>query len=178
MISYTYDAFNRRISKISPGKEELFLYQGADEIGLFEKGKLLQLKIGANGGSSSMQALELNGELYYPLKDLFGNVNILLNDKGEVVETYRYTAFGEEEIISPSGNLLTASAVGNPWRYSGKRADPDTGLVSLACATTTPRLAAGSPPIRPDSAMGPTSMLMCITDRLSCLMLTGSLQWK
>ena len=40
MISYTYDAFNRRMSKISPGKEELSLYQGVDEIGLFEKGIL------------------------------------------------------------------------------------------------------------------------------------------
>ncbi|MBA3238373.1 MAG: RHS repeat-associated core domain-containing protein, partial [Parachlamydiaceae bacterium] len=34
--------------------------------------------------------------------------------------TFRYSAFGEEKVL---GDTLS------PWRYSGKRMDPETGLV-------------------------------------------------
>ena len=139
LISYTYDAFNRRISKISSGKEELFLYQGAEEIGLFENGTFRQLKISPKE-SSSMLAFELMGKLYYPFKDLFGNVNILLNDQGEVVESYRHNAFGEEEIINPTGDSLKVSAIANPWRYANKRADIDTSLISFGLRDYDPSL--------------------------------------
>ena len=130
-ITYQYDAFNRRVAKITPDKEEQFLYQGQNEIGLVEKGVIRQLKIISGEKSGAVVAFELDGKIYFPLTDLFGNMNTLLNDQGKPVESYRYTAFGEEEIISPEGNLLQASVIGNPWRYAGKRADPDTGLISF-----------------------------------------------
>ncbi len=130
-FTYNYDAFNRRIAKISPDKEELFLYQEQEEIGIVENGIIRQLKLGAKEGSGSMLVIELDGELYYPIKDLFGNVSTLLNSEGKTVESYRYTAFGEMEILAPTDTILSSSVIGNPWRYACKRVDPDTGLISF-----------------------------------------------
>ena len=42
------------------------------------------------------------------------------------METYRFSAFGEEWIFDDEGNLAEAR---NPWRYSSKRVDPETGFI-------------------------------------------------
>ena len=47
------------------------------------------------------------------------------------MERYRYTAFGEREILSPEGELRQTSQVANPWQYAGKRLDPESGLIAF-----------------------------------------------
>ncbi len=65
-------------------------------------------------------AFELQGKLYVPSHDALGHVRALLDNSGKCITTYRYSAFGEEQI---QGNILS------PWRYSGKRIDAETGLI-------------------------------------------------
>jgi len=56
-----------------------------------------------------------------PLHDLYGNVAAAAPLLGGDLETYRYTAFGEEDCWRPPTE--------NPWRFSSKRTDDETGLV-------------------------------------------------
>jgi len=62
---------------------------------------------------------------------MFGNVSQLLNLFGNIVEEYRYSVFGETQVLSPNGQLLSKSSIGNPWQYAGKRLDKESGLIAF-----------------------------------------------
>jgi RHS repeat-associated protein len=61
------------------------------------------------------------------------------HQKHEIVESYRYSVFGEEEIINERGRVIADSAVGNPWRYLGNRVDKETELIYFAQRYHDPR---------------------------------------
>lgn len=136
-VSYVYDAFNRRISKkiVQDGYETkyTYLYEGQNEVGACLEGKIVELRLlGAGKGAEigTAIALELGGKVVVPLHDHNGNVVMLLDGTtGEVVERYHYSAFGEEKIFDCNGVDVVDSVVGNPWRFSSKRVDAETGFV-------------------------------------------------
>ena len=88
---YAYDPFDRRLSKTvyrksffgswTPQIEENYLYDEKQEIGAIDtEGKCAQLRIlgrAAHGETGSAVAFELEGLIYVPIHDLFGNVAIL-----------------------------------------------------------------------------------------------------
>ncbi len=117
---YQYDAFNRRIAKMTPNGAERYLYIDQNEIGMVdEQNHIVQLRILGSGKGAEIGAavaLELEGETYIPYHDHAGHVSALVDLKtGNKVENYTYTAFGEaqrEGIFIP-----------NPW-YS-----PASGMI-------------------------------------------------
>lgn len=124
--TYTYDAFNRRVSK----SNELYLYQGQNEIGSLVDNKTVSLRLLGNGKGAEIGAaiaLELASTPHVPLHDVQGNVSALLDLSGNVIEKYRYTAFGEEQIFDAAGQIKEDSC--NPWRFASKRHDSETGFV-------------------------------------------------
>ena len=132
VTTYQYDAFNRRLSKTSNGVTTRYLYRGQDEIGAVENGEIVELRVLGNGKGAEIGAavaLEICGKTYVPLHDHNGNVVTILDTSGNVVETYRYTAYGEEQIFDAAGNPLEASSIGNSWRFSSKRFDAETGFI-------------------------------------------------
>lgn len=121
--SYRYDAFHRRISKSVNGDPIIYLYQGQSEIGAIADGKIEQLRIlgkGIAGEISGAVAFELGAETYIPLYDGSGNVAALLTLDGDPVQTYRYSAFGQLH--------ESLGSVENPWMFSSKRLDQETGF--------------------------------------------------
>ncbi|RVU34869.1 RHS repeat-associated core domain-containing protein [Hwanghaeella grinnelliae] len=60
------------------------------------------------------------GNRQYYHTDAQGSVVAMTNDTGTVVEKYAYDPYGQ----SPA----TQAATGNPYRYTGRRLDPETGL--------------------------------------------------
>ena len=134
-VRYKYDAFNRRMSKTGYSfvsnqwqkvTDERYLYSTDTEIGsVAPNGKIRELMITA-GTSPAM--LEVDQEVYLPIHDHRGNVVTLIHaDTRNVIETYRYSSFGEEEIFDCNGENKTLAL--SPWRFSGKRVDPETGWV-------------------------------------------------
>ncbi len=51
----------------------------------------------------------------------------MLDPSGEVVETYRYSVFGEERIYDAQNQLKTEAL--SSWRYAGKRHDAKSGFI-------------------------------------------------
>lgn len=145
LISFAYDAFHRRVSKTaSTWNEDLlawevrekwdFLYDGDNEIGMSDsRGKFLELRILGIGRGAEIGAAiahELHGKTYAPIHNHQGSVVCLLDaNTGSPVEFYRYTAFGEEEIFSETGEKLSETAIHNFWRFSSKRTDSETDCV-------------------------------------------------
>jgi RHS repeat-associated protein len=146
-ITYEYDGFNRRIAAItyqwdtasngwqSQGKKR-FLYHGESEIGAVDdSGNFIELRVigkGRGPGIGATVAIELAGKVYAPHHDYVGSIAAVVDTATEqVVESYLYTAFGEEEIYDVSGGKIGNSRLGNSWRYASKRVDEITQLVQF-----------------------------------------------
>lgn len=137
-ITFTYDLTGKRLSKRieSNGKKAQvfrFFYLGDTEIGCInEKGVITELKVPANPNNPEAPAIaiEIKKTTYIPLYDLQGNIACLLDpSERKIAESYHYSAFGEEKILSATGRAMSDSKVENPWRYRGKRMDKEVGLI-------------------------------------------------
>lgn len=140
---YTYDAFNRRLSKCNLERiddtweltsETTYLYHGQNEVGACDTtGKIVELRIlgvGKGAEIGATIAIEIGTTTSVPLHDCRGNIVRLLDPRsGKCLESYQYSAFGEEQIFDASGDTLSESSLGNPWRFSSKRHDPETDLI-------------------------------------------------
>ncbi len=65
---------------------------------------------------------------YYYHFDGLGSVIALSDGDANIVETYCYTAFGVTTIKDANGAGLSESSVGNPYMFTGRRLDNETGL--------------------------------------------------
>jgi RHS repeat-associated protein len=72
--------------------------------------------------------MERNGRTYTFHRDIQGNITSLTDESGKVVETYTYDPFGSVTIHDSKGNKLVKSKVGNPYFFTGRRLDPETGF--------------------------------------------------
>lgn len=139
---YQYDAKNRRVSKEkqlqnTEGKWscillERYLYQDQCEIGSVDtQGNIYQLRIIGSGKGAEIGAsiaLEIDHIPYVPIHDHQGNIASLISiEDGSVVESYEYSAFGEEIIYDSEHREKEFSM--QPWHFSSKRLDAETGFV-------------------------------------------------
>lgn len=133
---YIYDFLGRRIKKLKKNnvdntfKETHFIYAGENEVGSIKDGQLKTLRILGRGKGAEIGAsiaLEIADTIYIPTHTHNGHIAEIKDAKtGKTVETYSYSAFGETKIFDAEQNEIATSK--NPWRFSGKRFDEETGL--------------------------------------------------
>lgn len=139
-MQMTYDPFGRRLSKsyakyrakdqtFITKNTERYLWEGENEIGAVnENGDITQLRVlgfGLGAEVGAAVAIEIDQKLYAPIHDHRGNVCCLVDsDTAEPVEWYHYTAYGEMHQFS-----MQYKPTGNPWKFSSKRVDEESGLV-------------------------------------------------
>lgn len=80
-------------------------------------------------GNVGMIGLQINGESYYYVRNMQGDVNSIIDENGEVVVNYVYDTWGK--VISVSGTLADTIGEQNPIRYRGYYYDTETGLYYL-----------------------------------------------
>ncbi|EKE03000.1 MAG: hypothetical protein ACD_20C00296G0001, partial [uncultured bacterium] len=77
-------------------------------------------------------AFEITDNVYAPVYDISGNV-VSVVSKGNLKEHYRYSVFGERKIYAKDDgcnfNEYHVSQVDNPWQFSSKRIDEESGLI-------------------------------------------------
>ncbi|TQE94365.1 MAG: RHS repeat-associated core domain-containing protein, partial [Spiribacter salinus] len=58
------------------------------------------------------------------------SIAAITDDTGAVVERYGYDAYGDSVVLDAAGDPLVenVSTVGNPYRFTGRRVDDETGL--------------------------------------------------
>ena len=144
-VNYSYDSWGRCLSRTylslqegewHPTHSENFLYDNQNELGVYPfKIRILGQGRGAEIGATL--AIETLDDFYVPFHDLYGNIIAILNWDGKCIESYRFSAFGEEEIFNDDVKL--ACSFMNPWRFQSKRKmgglvnfgrrfyDPETG---------------------------------------------------
>ncbi len=65
---------------------------------------------------------------YYYHFDGLGSVVALSDEDGDIVERYEYSAFGQTQILSASHEPRATSTYNNPYMFTGRRLDAETGL--------------------------------------------------
>ncbi|NGX38597.1 MAG: hypothetical protein K1000chlam2_01771, partial [Chlamydiae bacterium] len=139
-VSFTYNLRGKRLSKKveKDGSSEVlrYFYLGQTELGCMDtKGNIVELRIPSNPNQperGTFIAFELNKGTYVPIYDIQGNVTCLIDpERRKIQESYRYSAFGEEEILNHRDREIQQSSVGNPWRYRGNRIDEEVGLICI-----------------------------------------------
>ena len=93
--------------------------------------------------------LRTQAGVFRPICDVRGNVLALLDESGDIAESYRYDGFGRMRVFDGTGAELTASARGNPFGFACRRYDPTTVLDSPTGRSRRGCWSGGTPSGRP-----------------------------
>ena len=135
VVSNRYDHLGRRVVKIAADGTHTFLYNGwrpvvetiarsgggTDRID-YVWGKDISGTLDGAAGIGGLLYLKLNGAIFVPFYDAYGNVMGYRDAEGNVVASYTYDAFGR--IVAQNGTMADMFAI----RYSTKYYDKETGL--------------------------------------------------
>ncbi|MBI4354931.1 MAG: hypothetical protein HY597_00590, partial [Candidatus Omnitrophica bacterium] len=142
--TYAYDALGRRIQKTVDGQITRYVYDNEDILQEDDATNILRARWTHGPGIDEPLILErdldldgtLEARLFYHTDGLGSSV-ALTNSTGAVVERYRYTTFGQPTILGPGPDGLmdtpddvtrSCSAYGNPYLFTGREYDCESGL--------------------------------------------------
>jgi RHS repeat-associated protein len=144
--AYAYDFMGRRISKTVVGVTTTYVYNGPQILAEYEGGVLARKFIYGPGIDQPLVMIIPSGGnagTYWYFYDGLGSVVALVNGStGAIVEKYVYDAFGNTAVCDGGGNLRTpnASLFGNPFMFTGRQYDPETGLYYYRARMYSPAL--------------------------------------
>jgi RHS repeat-associated protein len=121
--SFGYDPLGRRTDVTTVSGRVHTVYSGDQPIATYDTAGVLTASFVYGAGQNEQREETLPGTGTYDyLHDALGSVTALTSSSGAVVDSYRYTAFGQAH---------ATGTVANPFTYIGAPTDPTTGLVYL-----------------------------------------------
>jgi RHS repeat-associated protein len=69
-----------------------------------------------------------SGTIYYYHRNQQYSIYAITTSAGAVTERYAYTAYGQPTVLNASANVISASAIGNRYSYTGREWDATIGL--------------------------------------------------
>jgi RHS repeat-associated protein len=127
---YYYDYAGRRIAKVADNVTTTYCYDGDQVIAEYENGTLKR-KFIYGPGIDEPVIMIVKGtpdQYYYYHFDGLGSVVALSDENSDIVERYEYSAFGKAQIMSASYEPRATSDYNNPYMFTGRRFDDETGL--------------------------------------------------
>ena len=128
-VAFLYDPFGRRIQKVyttgaNPPTTTTtnYLYDGDNEIEQADSNGNLLSRFAQAEDIDQPLARSASGTTSFYEQDGLGSVTSLTNSSGTLAQSYAFDSFGK--IINFSGNIA------NPFRYTGRDFDSETGLYS------------------------------------------------
>lgn len=119
-VQFKYDPFGRRIEKIAPSGTTIFAYDGDNVVETTnQSGAILSRFAQGQNIDEPLAESTSSGTDYYE-QDGLGTVTSLTNSAAQLAQTYTYDSFGN---LTASQGSLT-----NPFRYTGRDFDTETGL--------------------------------------------------
>ena len=118
-INYEYNPSGLRIGKTVDGDTTDYVLDNNRVIEEWEDGEL-QRKFIYGLGIDEPLVMETGGNRYFYYFDALGSVQNLTEENGSTVASYKYDIYGAFD--------LTGSSHGNPYTFTGRRYDSETGL--------------------------------------------------
>ena len=136
---YSYDALNRRVSKDAAGGHWAYYYDGE---------ALVDEEVNGSWGQSTLFADTIDtpvvllraGQAYYYLRDWRANIAAITDAAGHPVEQFRYSLFGQMQVLDGNGNPLANSGLGNIWTFAARQWDQESGLLHYRNRVYSPEL--------------------------------------
>ena len=132
-VDYTYDALDRRVSKVVNGVTTQYLYDGlnivaeTDEYDTVVAWYVMGLSV-----DEPLVRIDASGnELTYHA-DVLGSIVALTNSSGAVTTQYNYSPFGVTEVIGTD--------ISQPFRFTGREWDAETGMYYYRARYYAPEL--------------------------------------
>ncbi len=126
MISYNYDALNRRVVKWINNNPLKYSYSGVSQIEERDgSNNLLNSTVFTNFLTPVLN--EKSGNQFYYHQNELNSVEGITNSNGNLVEQYRYDSYGKLSLFDGSGNPLAASIAGNRFAFTGQEYDSASG---------------------------------------------------
>ena len=119
-VTFQYDPFGRRIYKSSLNGTNIFAYDGANIVEEVDAAGTLVARYTQGPGIDEPKAMLRGANTSYYQQDGLGTVTSLSGVSGSLAQTYVFDSFGQQ--TASSGSLT------NPFRYTGREFDPETGL--------------------------------------------------
>lgn len=120
-VHFTYDAFDRRIGKLSGGVQQWTVYDGLNPYADFNGSTMTTRYLYGNGVDDILARTDAagNNTAWY-LKDQLGSVRLIVSAAGAVLYSVNYDSFGN--ILSQSGSG------GDRFKFTGREWDAEIGL--------------------------------------------------
>ena len=149
IITYAYDGLGRRIEKNINGKTKSYIYDNEDILAEFdEEGLFEKYYVHGMGIDNPLAMLDNEFEngrdnftYYYYHKDGMNSITSLTDKDGKEVEKYIYNAFGKMTIYDERDNKIEESQFDNPYSFTGREHDSETGLHYHRARYYSPELA-------------------------------------
>jgi len=117
---FVYDGRNRCVQRVINGTTTTFIYDSWDLIAEYSGTTPIAEYIHGPVTDETLARATAIGTVYYT-GDALNSVATLTDGSGNVVEKYRYTAFGQPTIYDTTGtNILFESAYGNRFAFQGR----------------------------------------------------------
>ena len=152
IASYKYDALGRRIEKdIAAGATTRYILAGVSVIEEYDGSDTWQANYIHDDRIDHPVAMEradiadVDGDSntaelmrFHYHQQALGSVTEMTSPAGAVVEWVRYDAYGKATIYDQNGAVVTKSAVGNPFLFTGRAWDDESGTYFYRARTYDP----------------------------------------
>ena len=118
-VSFAYDPFGHRIQKTTAFGSTIYLYDGANIVVELNASGAVVASYTQGSGIDEPLATRRGGNIAYYHADGLGSVTSLTGSTGQTVSTYTYDSFG---------NTTPTEGIFNPYRYTAREQDQETGL--------------------------------------------------
>ncbi len=152
IATYRYDALGRRIEKaVAGGATTRYILDGVQVVEEYDGANVWQARYVYEDGIDQPRCMDradiadVNGNAnttevlrFHYHQQALGCVTEMTQPTGAVVEWVVYDVYGLPTIRDISGTVITQSAVGNPYLYTGRELDPESGLFFYRARTYDP----------------------------------------
>ena len=120
VVSFKYLPSGRRIEKVSPTTTSMFAYDGHNLIETTNTSGGVVARYAQGLNIDEPLAMLRSSTTSYYQADGLGSITLLSSSAGSLAQTYTFDSFGKQ--TATSGSLV------NPFQYTARESDPETGL--------------------------------------------------
>ncbi|MBS1509468.1 MAG: hypothetical protein JST86_01410 [Bacteroidetes bacterium] len=127
VITYQYDAFNRRVTKSLNGNALHYTFSGLTPIEERDATGNSVINKTIFAGFLKPVVNEKNNQQFFYHENEMNSVEAITNQQGRLLEKYQYDVYGKISMYDSLNNPLTGSLAGNYFGFTGQVYDSATG---------------------------------------------------
>ena len=128
---WIYDYAGKLVTEVHQGTARKYCHDGEQVISEYDNsGTLLRKFVYGPGIDEPICMIDVadNNAVYYYHRDGLGSVVAISDANADIVEEYSYDVYGLATITDEDGDKISYSNIGNPYMFTGRRYNSQSGL--------------------------------------------------